>query len=81
MVKQSKGKKHILYIRREAMKLWKLTNFQKGLRDDCLKETLERHRLKVESEIKKSREKIIDQQKHYQQELSLSSFDMNGWAG
>ncbi len=79
MVRQAKGKKHILYIRRKAMKLWKLTDFQQGLRDDCLRETLERQRLKVAEEIEKNRNKVVEQQKEF--EYSNSSFDLNGWAG
>ncbi len=82
MVRQPKGKKHIRMIRRRMMRLWKSINFEKGMRDDCLKEILKRHREKVAEEIKKNRKKVAEDSKSQQGNLYLTSqCDNNGWVG
>lgn len=64
------------------MRLWKSLNFEKGMRDDCLKEVLKRHREKVEAEMLKNRQKVetaVREQREFT--YPLRECDNNGWVG
>jgi hypothetical protein len=69
-VRQAKGKKHLKYIKRKAMRLWKETKWQPGLWDECLKTALKDHRERIQSE---------SLSKDIQEQMSLC--DRNGWIG
>jgi len=87
MVLQLKGKKHIRYIRRKALRLWEGVNREEELRNDCLREILERHRKKLHVDLQESRKKIVELTREspsdIQEEFSYpsSQCDNNGWVG
>lgn len=87
MVRQLKGKKHIRYIKRKAMRLWKGVNFEQGLRNDCLQEILKRHRESVAADLERSKRKIAEmieeKPSETQREFSYPAClcDNNGWVG
>jgi hypothetical protein len=74
-VRQSKGKRHIKFIRLKAMRIWKASKYKRGLYGECLKTALENHRLRVEKEISDKKYKSIREQ------LTFSCCDQNGWMG
>lgn len=47
MVRQAAGLKHCRNIKRAAKRLWKQSNYQQGLWDECLKSAIEHHRKRV----------------------------------
>lgn len=71
-IRQAKGKKHCKNIKRRAMRLWRHSQYQKGLWDDCLKACIEHHRRKVETEILES---ILKQRQE-----QLAFCDRHEWA-
>ena len=71
-VRQAKGKKHIRYIYRRAMRLWKSAKWQRGLWDECLRTALENHRKRIETEL-------IDNIR--EQQVEFHCCDRNGWIG
>lgn len=70
MARQARGKKHVMNMRRKARRLWQTVNYDKDLRDECVREVLKRHRQSL----------IEDFAKHRQQELQFCC-DNNGWIG
>lgn len=74
MFRQARGLKHCKNIKRKAMRLWKQSNYQKGLWDTCLKECIKRHRKKVEQENKKRLEEL-----EIRRQEELNFYNVNGW--
>ena len=50
-VRQLKGLVHCRLIKRRAKRIWKKTNLERGLWDQCLKTAIENHRREVEAEV------------------------------
>lgn len=57
------------------MRLWKASCYQKGLWNQCLKSCIERHRLKVEKEIKSK----ISNELESERQKEIEFCDKNGW--
>ena len=76
-VRQAKGKRHIKFIRRKAMRIWKASKYKRGLYEQCLRTALETHRLRVKEEITGKKETTIREQLT----PSCCDCDKNGWVG
>ena len=80
MVRQPKGKKHIRMIHRRALRLWKEIDCEKGMKLDCIKEVLKKHRERLYQELEE-KEKELRLRKEEYSKFSEYHCDNNGWLG